>query len=308
MSRRSDYCLGGGRKFVPNSENDTASSIIDILCEAEGLVDQADYAVTMEPTPLGPRGVAKVVKNLTMSDASWITGDINITNLLVPLLLSSKKRRALTRTAAEGDELPALWASSGVQQSLKKRRLLHVDISEAKTLAHSASSIESPENWDDSPESKERFRAYQAEQWNERFCGLQAFRMSKGHCLVPHSLPENHVLSQWVKTQRYQYKLKQGWKRSTLTDERQGKLEALGFIWDSHRAVWEEKFKDLCLFREKHGHSNVPSKFHDKSLAIWVKCQRRHNKLFLKGQKSAMNVERVEKIGLIDFIWNPRNL
>jgi Helicase associated domain len=157
-------------------------------------------------------------------------------------------------------------------------------------------------------DSNDRFRAYQSQQWTDRFCDLQAFRMLKGHCLVPHKSPENPALSQWVKRQRYQYKLKQEGKHSTLTDEREVQLEALGFIWDSHKAGWEEKYKDLCLFREKHGHSNVPANYHDKSMAIWIKCQRRQHKLFAQGKRSAMNPERVQKLDLLDFAWNPRNL
>jgi hypothetical protein len=171
-----------------------------------------------------------------------------------------------------------------------------------------ASSLYAVDYDSDNLGAKVRFRFYQSEQWNDRFDDLVEFRTQHGHCLVPHDFSENPPLAQWVKRQRYQYKLKQEKRHSTLTDEREAKLEAMGFIWDSHKAVWEEKYKGLCYFREKRGHSNVPSKYDDKPLAIWVKCQRRQYKLFLKGEQSAMNLERVVKLEFLHFVWNPRNL
>jgi hypothetical protein len=42
-------------------------------------------------------------------------------------------------------------------------------------------------------------RKFQAEQWNERFQELLAFREHHGHLFVPHSYPSNQQLAQWVK-------------------------------------------------------------------------------------------------------------
>jgi hypothetical protein len=60
-------------------------------------------------------------------------------------------------------------------------------------------------------------------------------------------------------------------RHSTLTDERKAKLDALGFIWDSHRTTWDEKYESICEFKARYGHCGVPSKYQDKNLAIWVK-------------------------------------
>jgi hypothetical protein len=114
--------------------------------------------------------------------------------------------------------------------------------------------------------------------------------------------------AQWVKRQRFQWKQRINNKRSTITDEREKLLEALGFSWDSHMNSWEQKYASLLSFRKQHGHSKVPSKWHDKELAIWVKCQRRTYKRRSQGRKSAMTNTRIALLEAIDFNWNPRNL
>jgi hypothetical protein len=144
---------------------------------------------------------------------------------------------------------------------------------------------------------------YQAEQWMLRFQDLEQFLAENGHCLVPHSYARNQQLAQWVKRQRYQYKLKKAAGRhSTLTDARQMELEEMGFVWDSHRAAWEERLEDLKIYRSKHGSCSVRCTFEeDRPLAVWVKCQRRQLKLFQQGERSTMYQERFEKLEKVGF-------
>jgi hypothetical protein len=152
-----------------------------------------------------------------------------------------------------------------------------------------------------------RFRESHLEKWSQRFEDLVQFRHDFGHCLVPLEWSENPSLAHWVKRQRCQYKAKREGKHSTLTDERQISLEKMGFIWDSHRATWEERLNEIADFRERHCHCNVPSKYpKNPQLSIWVKCQRRQFKLFLEGRKSNMTRERIAKLSSIGFVWNPR--
>lgn len=153
------------------------------------------------------------------------------------------------------------------------------------------------------------FRPYQADQWAERFQELVQFKAQHGHTLVPHSYPPNPLLAQWIKRQRYQYKLKHLGRHSTLTDARQQELEAMGFCWDSHKAAWDEKFQALQQYHAQHGNCRVPPSFRqDPSLAIWVKCQRRQWKLFRKGHRSTITQERIDELDQLGFEWNPRYL
>ena len=154
-------------------------------------------------------------------------------------------------------------------------------------------------------EAGPRIRGYQEKLWMEQFEQLILFKKHHGHCLVPHTFPENPILARWVKRQRYQYKLKMSGKVSTITEGRIQKLESIGFVWDSHASTWIKRFQDLRDFREKHGHCNVPHNYSlDPELATWVKCQRRQYKLYWSSNKaSGMTLDRMEALNKLGFAW-----
>ena len=153
-----------------------------------------------------------------------------------------------------------------------------------------------------------QFREYQAEIWSEKFEDLCEYRKCYGNCHVPHNYTKNAALAQWVKRQRYQYMLKTSGKRSTLSDDRVRLLNKIGFIWNSHDAVWEERWNELLQFKRVHGHCNVPSKYEENpSLAIWVKRQRRHFKFYCeKKGGTGMTPERIAKLQKLGFSWDRR--
>ena len=177
--------------------------------------------------------------------------------------------------------------------------------------------------------------SFKQEQWNERYEELVQYREKYGHCLVPHGWNENKPLAQWVKRQRYQYKLRIAGRHTTLTDERCQMLVDLGFVWNAHDAMWEEKFAELVDYEKSHGNCNVPSTYpQNRPLSVWVRCQRRNYKLFIKQQRcgvvctsnsmksitnhhqnnnsnnngGGMTMERVHKLQSLGFSFNPRNL
>ena len=153
-----------------------------------------------------------------------------------------------------------------------------------------------------------KFRAYQAENWTVKFEELIEFRNQYGHCLVPNAFPENAALAQWVKRQRYQFKLKQESKRSTMSDERVSALNEIGFIWDSHSAIWDERLSELIQYKQVNGHCNVPSRFtQNRQLAVWVKRQRRQYKFHCEGKPSSMTRERIASLEAIGFEWDLRH-
>lgn len=155
--------------------------------------------------------------------------------------------------------------------------------------------------------SKVRFRSHQAESWMEKYEELLDFRLGNGHCLVPNQYPANPSLAEWVKRQRYQYKLKGMGKHSSMSDDRVIALEKLGFVWNSHDAVWEERLKELKQYKSIFGNTNVPSKYEpNPQLAIWIKRQRRQYKFLTEGKPSTMTPYRVEKLMEINFSWSGR--
>jgi hypothetical protein len=152
-----------------------------------------------------------------------------------------------------------------------------------------------------------RFREYQAEIWMEKYEDLCAFRKCNGHCHVPHTYQDNPPLAQWVKRQRYQYKLKMEGKRSTLTDDRVKTLDQIGFIWSSHDAVWEQRLSELAQYKRTHNNCFVPSSYQDNpQLAVWVKRQRRQYKFYCEGKPASLTPERIAKLEKVGFAWDCR--
>lgn len=143
--------------------------------------------------------------------------------------------------------------------------------------------------------------------WTEKFNELVDFHKRFGHCLVPNNWAENVKLSQWVKRQRHQHKLKKEGTNSSLSDDKITALDNLGFTWSVQEDTWEDRFNELQAYRRIHGHTNVPKncKKHPQ-LSVWVKYQRRHWRLFLAGERSSMTEERFGKLTSLGFQWNPR--
>lgn len=54
--------------------------------------------------------------------------------------------------------------------------------------------------------------------------------------------------------------MRQG-KPSHMTEERADDLTRVGFCWDTHEATWLERLQELTLFKEEHGHCNVPTSY-----------------------------------------------
>mmetsp|Transcript_17853 Transcript_17853/g.26410 ORF Transcript_17853/g.26410 Transcript_17853/m.26410 type:complete len:248 (+) Transcript_17853:102-845(+) len=72
-----------------------------------------------------------------------------------------------------------------------------------------------------------------------------------------------------------------------------------------HSAMWQYNFKKLLRFRDKFNHCHVPIAYSsDPTLARWVKRQRYHYKLFIRGKSSPMKRERIEMLEKIGFIWD----
>jgi hypothetical protein len=152
-------------------------------------------------------------------------------------------------------------------------------------------------------------QTYQYDQWNERYSELVAYESEVGHCNVPYHWPSNPPLSQWVKRQRHQYKLKMEGKHSNLTDDREQVLADVGFIWDSRAANWDDRFEELYQFYQKEGHCKVTTKKYPKhqSLAVWLKRQRHNCRLFLAGDKfTGMTQERLGKLLEVGVKMNVR--
>ena len=143
-------------------------------------------------------------------------------------------------------------------------------------------------------------------EWDERYDELVAYKNQHGDTLVPTDTrrgKENKYceLAMWVNTQRSQYRLLQEGKHSQLTDERIEKLNQIGFAWDAHEAVWEERFAELVSYKEMHGDTLVRGA---SQLGNWVSVQRTFYRWLQEGKPSYLTNERIERLNQIGFVWD----
>ena len=234
-----------------------------------------------------------------MTETKWSQGG-EIVDCFLPLLRDRDEE-----VAHDVKEKPNLLKGESTSSKTEKDdSVASSSKKRSRGIQEDSPSISSEDSRNFSP----RQRKAQAELWKERFLELVEYRAKHGHCLVPNHWTENAPLALWVKRQRYQYKLKKEGQHSNLTDKREMALQELGFVWDSHGAIWEERLNELKQYRESRGHCNVPANFaENRQLAIWVKCQRRQYRLFCEGQRSNMTEERIQKLSSLGFVWNPRS-
>jgi hypothetical protein len=117
-------------------------------------------------------------------------------------------------------------------------------------------------------------------------------------------------LGKWCTDQRVKYhKFKKG-EPSNMTQEKIQKLTDWGFRWEyklkkpenpEQVRPWKHRYGQLVEFKEKHGHCLVPQHF--PTLGNWVHTQRMDYRKFVKGNKSAMSKERLNKLNEIGFVF-----
>ncbi len=129
-----------------------------------------------------------------------------------------------------------------------------------------------------------------AENWDERFGELKAFKEEFGHCNVTHLWLDNPTLGAWVGKQRARH--------ARLSADRVAKLESIGFLWNFRDAKWEEMFSTLVTYERAHGTCNVPWQWPENpKLAGWVFNQRQNPK--------RLNPDRIRRLDEIGFVWVP---
>lgn len=123
--------------------------------------------------------------------------------------------------------------------------------------------------------------------WQARYAELVAWRAARGDTCVPKA---EGALGRWVARQR---ELK---RSSKLDPARERALNAIGFVWNTVTAMWEERFRRLSAWRARHGHCAVP--IAQGELGTWVSKQRQLRK---RGKLAAEKVAALESLG---FTWS----
>mmetsp|Transcript_4423 Transcript_4423/g.8522 ORF Transcript_4423/g.8522 Transcript_4423/m.8522 type:complete len:510 (+) Transcript_4423:112-1641(+) len=135
--------------------------------------------------------------------------------------------------------------------------------------------------------------------WNERYEQLQEFYRVHGHSDVPYSYSDK-TLTRWVTNQRQNRKL----SRSSMTDERIAKLDAMDFTWET-RSTWEHRFQQLQDYYNHHGDCNVPNTDEYQDLRKFIFAQRHQYKVRQLNGTGSMTDERIKALESVDFDFTP---
>lgn len=162
--------------------------------------------------------------------------------------------------------------------------------------------------------------------WLERLEDLVKYKRDHGDTCVPRSYP---ILGKWVEKQRADYKKYIAKKKldadesssedlsqdeidairnytSGMNEERIYLLEAEGFIWDPIEHAWQTKYDELCDWIALNGHGSIQrGKKNYNPLEGWAESQRRLYKKHLKGEKTSLTEERIEKLNRAGFVFFP---
>jgi len=142
--------------------------------------------------------------------------------------------------------------------------------------------------------------------WDRMYETLQNYKMETGDTLVPRKYAKEKKIGEWVTDQRRQYKHKMSGKATLLSDERQRKLDDLGFVWSiRNRTDWNDRYQQLAEFKKESGNCAVPQMYSkNKALGKWVSKQREQYRFYLQDKPSFMSAERIDALNQLGFAWS----
>ncbi len=129
-------------------------------------------------------------------------------------------------------------------------------------------------------------------EWRTNYVALTEYKGKHGHCEVPGNNRDYPVLGRWVKLQRSLN------ARGELSAERIALLNRIGFRWEARIGTWDQRFRELCAFKERFGNTRVPVKWKDNPiLGNWAAAQR------YKYRQGRVSARHVELLNSIQFEW-----
>ncbi len=133
-----------------------------------------------------------------------------------------------------------------------------------------------------------------ANDWNDCYTHLCAFREEHGHIKVPTDYKADGIwLNKWLNEQKQIYYGKR--KGKSLTEEQIKKLESVGMDWRSKsEQAWDKQYADLLEYYRQNGNIALP---HNHYLSQWVIVQRK------KRKKQELTQQQIDKLDAVGMIW-----
>jgi hypothetical protein len=142
--------------------------------------------------------------------------------------------------------------------------------------------------------------------WDVRSNQLVEYKMANGDFNVGTNPVPNVELGRWIA------KLRHLWKKKQMSEEREAKLNAIGFVWNSNsRRVasdeytsWNTQLEDLLEHKKVNGDCNVSSILlsQNDKLRRWIVAQRGFK------NKSQLSKEGEANLNSIGFDWHPTRI
>lgn len=196
---------------------------------------------------------------------------------------------------AKKDEAVVVEKDSDMQQQGKN---------EASTSAAAAATVEEEDIAD----------AKKDRGWIYFYNKLVAYKQEHGSCEVPQRYKDDPALGSWCKNQREYYKNYTKNKASSLTEERIGLLNKIGFAWvatKTKRRVMKDfdiHIRELKQFREVHGNTRVPHVYDaNPGLGVFVHRVKIYRREMQEGKRKSTNEwltpTRIQALDEIQFEW-----
>jgi glycerol-3-phosphate cytidylyltransferase-like family protein len=130
--------------------------------------------------------------------------------------------------------------------------------------------------------------------WDTRLEQLMDYKKAYGDCNVSTKDSQHIQLGSWVSRQRL------AGNKFRLSEEREEKLNTIGFVWNINERDWNLRFHQLMEYKAAVGDCHVPQEFRpNPQLGHFVQEQRRVN----NNKNKKLTKERFEKLTSIGFDW-----
>mmetsp|Transcript_16567 Transcript_16567/g.19072 ORF Transcript_16567/g.19072 Transcript_16567/m.19072 type:complete len:382 (+) Transcript_16567:154-1299(+) len=146
--------------------------------------------------------------------------------------------------------------------------------------------------------------------WEERVEELRQYKEENSTCRIDRK--KNKSLACWSEMQISQFRKRNEGLNVFLTDERIQILSDIGFEFPVKHVKdvkWGDQFELLRLYKQEHGHCDVPKKYTQNGLGHWVANQRKYHKKMLKetpGSETEQSDERLKKLLDLGFNFSVR--
>ena len=140
------------------------------------------------------------------------------------------------------------------------------------------------------------YQDHQDKKWKTHFDALIRFQKETGENYPKPNTGWNSLYN-WAKNQRRQY------RSGVLRPSRSDFLSSIDFPWRTNNMTFEERVKQLLVYRKKHRTLHVSqvafnTGSEDHKLSRWVNEMRR---LY---NENRLPLDRIQRLNRIGFIWN----